>query len=251
VRSGVFAISGPFNHYNDFGAYLVIALSLVTALMFFGKGRGQAAYRYFLSGLEALLLVCLFLTFSRGSWLGFACSLLFMALLTGRLRRFALLALLCAGLILFLPGIKERAAFTFQPYGDSDRFSIWATAFRMIRENPLLGKGIGTFMDFFSRYTPSAYAQYAHNCYLQIWAETGVFSLISFLAFLVLSFIRCIGLYRKGRNNVMLGLCCGLFGFLVHSFFDTHLYSLQLAVLFWSVFGIIYGIMRLETAGIR
>jgi O-antigen ligase len=81
--------------------------------------------------------------------------------------------------------------------------------------------------------------QYAHNCYLQIWAETGIFSLLSFLGFLWLLLRQGIRAFKKTQNYIVLGLTCGLFGYLVHASLDVHFYSLQLAVLFWMWAGIL------------
>ena len=34
IREGMVPVTGPFNHFNDFGAYLVVLISLTTALVF-------------------------------------------------------------------------------------------------------------------------------------------------------------------------------------------------------------------------
>ena len=44
--------------------------------------------------------------------------------------------------------------------------------------------------------------------------------------------------YDRFYGAIETGLLAGLFGFLVHSFFDTNLYSLPLAVLFWAFAGL-------------
>ncbi len=138
------------------------------------------------------------------------------------------------------------SAFTFGPSGDMDRFKVWQAAFAMIKDHPILGQGIGTFMDNFRKYMPNLIIQYAHNCFLQIWAETGIFSLLSFLGFLVLLFSEWIKAFNKNHNFLILGLLCGIFGFLVHSFFDTDLYSLQLSMLFWFTVGFTTAAAKLE-----
>jgi O-antigen ligase len=98
----------------------------------------------------------------------------------------------------------------------------------------------------FSKYLPTEPPAYSHNCYLQIWAETGIFSLVSFMAFVV-SFV-CLGIKKfiVSRDFLLLGLLAGAVGFLVHSFFDTNLYSLRLATLFWIWVGLIVARLRLE-----
>ena len=93
-------------------------------------------------------------------------------------------------------------------------------------------------MDYCVLYTNSFGAYYAHNCFLQIWAESGIFSLLSFLLFVGYVFYKSIkaGLrIPKSLNFFLLtGMSAGLLGFLVHSFFEVHLYSFQLSFLFWT-----------------
>jgi O-antigen ligase len=98
-------------------------------------------------------------------------------------------------------------------------------------------------MSYFAKYIPNLGVMYAHNCYLQIWAEAGIFTLLSFLAFLVILLIKGIRAFRKNKSFILLGLICGILGFAVHSFFDTHLYSLQLSALFWLMSGFSQGLI--------
>ena len=43
---------------------------------------------------------------------------------------------------------------------------------------------------------------------------------------------------KKYGNILLLGVMAGVLAFLVQSFFDTNLYSLQLVVLFWFMLGL-------------
>jgi O-antigen ligase len=109
----------------------------------------------------------------------------------------------------------------------------------MIKDHPFLGTGVGTFMDYCAKYTKNFGTYYAHNCFLQIWAESGIFSLLSFLLVVGYVFYKSIkaGLKMPGSLNsyILTGLNAGLLGFLIHSFFEVHLYSFQLSFLFWVV----------------
>ncbi|MBL7198377.1 MAG: hypothetical protein ISS47_09810 [Candidatus Omnitrophica bacterium] len=79
---------------------------------------------------------------------------------------------------------------------------------------------------------------YAHNCYLQMLAEIGIIGLASFLWIIGRLFKSSIRSFKKSRDLLLLGLLAGIIAFLVHSFFDTNLYSLQLSVLFWAMLGL-------------
>ena len=237
IVGGLTCITGPFHHYNSFGSYVACILSLVAALLFLPVSK--IIYRASLSVVLALLSLCLIFTFSRGAFIGLMSSLLLMLLIA---RRFKVLFYIIGIVLISLfvvPGFRARLEFIFQPGGDTARFVMWRGAWNMIRENPFLGKGLGTFMDYFPRYVKGLGAQYAHNCFLQIWAETGIFSLLSFLLFISSILYKSINAFIKSEDFLLLGISCAIFGFLVHSLFDTHLYSLQLAVLFWTLLGIL------------
>lgn len=244
LSNGVSAITVAFNHYNDFGAYLIVIFSLVSAL-FISKQRWLV--KWVLALMLILFETCLLLTFSRGSWIGLISALFLMLFISRKFKEVVSILSIFILLLITMPIIKERLAFIFKIGGDADRFIVWKSAFSMIKENPFLGKGIGTFMDYFSKRVPNLAVQYAHNCFLQIWVETGIFSLLSFLAFVISLLSKGVAAFKKNNNYILLGILCGIFGFLVHSFFDTNFYSLQLSALFWSIAGILAATINLET----
>ena len=236
IEGGFYGITGPFQHYNDFGSYLVVVSFIVMGLLL---ARIKPITKIMLIGLLCLSLLCIFLTFSRGSFLGLVSVLILMLIVSHKFKASVFLLLLFVIVLSFLPGTKERLVSTFQIGGDTERFAVWRGTWAMIKDNPFLGKGIGTFMDYFPKYIPGLTTRYAHNCFLQIWAETGIFGLLSFLGFLGVIFWKSIKTFRRNSDFILLGIICAVFGFLIHSFFDNQLYSLQLAVLFWFMLGLL------------
>ena len=237
MTRGLSAVTGPFDHYNDFAAYLVPVAALFGAALS-GKGNNRVVFCGLLSGL-CLSVACLALTYSRGGWVGLGGAVLLMLFLSGNWK--GIVPILCFFMlaVILVPLARERAVFIFQSGGDAERYGVWKGAWGMIKDHPFLGKGIGTFMANFAQYTKGLGIRYAHNCYLQIWAETGVFALISFISFLWLLLRQGINSFRRSRDHAVLGLLCAIFGFSIHSFFDTHLYSLQLSELFWFMSGML------------
>jgi len=231
MDNGFYAISSSFNHYNALAAYLVVAILLAISL-FLGRKSAMNKKGILILTFIVISIAVLFLTFSRGGWLALAITLAFVTILSQEYKKIILLVFI---LLFFLlsPLVSSRLLSIFDVGGDADRFKYWQAAFSMIKEHPFFGNGIGTFMANFSKYQPNLYPAYAHNCYLQIWAETGIFSLISFVIFSFSVIYLGIRKFYASRDFILLGLVSGLFCFLVHSFFDAHLYSLQLAALFW------------------
>ena len=50
----------------------------------------------------------------------------------------------------------------------------WIGTVRMVRANPLLGTGIGSFPIAYGRYSETAFTNHAHNSYLQWAGEVGI-----------------------------------------------------------------------------
>lgn len=260
------AATSSFAHYNGFGGYLVAVLALTSALLMANNPFNIKTIC--LSVLSMFSIVAVLLTFSRGSWLAIFISLIFIFIFSrkhfARIILFFLVAIVVCLLSSYIIKIgapsssgpvsigskadgnkihtasvlSERMLLTFKSGGDSDRFRYWLAASKMIRKHPFLGLGLGTFMANFQNYILLKDA-YAHNCYLQIWAETGVFSLISFVVFVSSLVYLGVKKFLDSRDYLLLGLLSGFVGFLVRNFLDTDLYSLQLAVLFWIWAGLI------------
>jgi putative inorganic carbon (HCO3(-)) transporter len=158
--------------------------------------------------------------------------------------------LIILGIILsfFAPdAIKEQMRSFLRPGSDvstNDRVIIWKTGWKMFIDKPVFGHGLNTFMRVFSDFRPKEYGWivYAHNCFLQMAAEIGIIGLLAFLwlAFVILweTMLKFLTLKESFLRAAFLGMVGGLLAYLINSFFDTNLYSLPLAVMFWSVAGL-------------
>lgn len=237
------AVSSSFSHYNSLGAYLIVVLSLAGSLLIAGNSFGLLEG----SLLTVILLstAALALTFSRGSWLAAIVSFIFVPIIAKKNLKRLIPVFILIFIIFLFPLFHERFLLIFKAGGDKDRFLYWQAAIKMIQGHPFLGVGVGTFMANFTRYLPNLFPAYAHNCYLQICAETGVFSLLTFLIFIGSFIYLGIKKFIVSKDYPLLGLLAGAAGFLVHSFFDTNLYSLNLVVLFWAWVGLIFARLRL------
>lgn len=113
----------------------------------------------------------------------------------------------------------------------------------MIKENPLVGVGLGNYGKAYLRFIqPGANVTvFAHNSYLQIWAETGIFGLLVFLSIIIL-FLKN-GMLLIKRENIYAGLNIGLFtaglAFLIHCVVDNNFFITQVAYHWWIILGIL------------
>lgn len=134
------------------------------------------------------------------------------------------------------------------------RWGIWMDSIGMIKDKFFFGHGINTFMRVFQAYreNPLMDPTYAHNCYIQLAAETGTVGLFCFLWIIARVFHRLLGKIKiilmqdQNLGVLAIGLLSGIFAFLAHSFFDTNFYSLQLSVYLWFMVGLLMSINNIS-----
>jgi O-antigen ligase len=234
---------GPYKNPNDLATYLMVSGLLLLSQLF-----DRSNWR--LSHLLLLVLVfgCLVWIQSVGAMLGLATGIGMLVLLNWKNRKrvtmLALVGILFAGSFLYLGRHSLREVLTLSDIASQDRLTMWQTALAMIQSKPLFGLGYNTFMANYNQYVvgPTVWPAYAHNCYLQITAETGLIGLAAFMVFLFYFFKSCFRAAWITRDTFLMGLFAGLIAFLVQSIFDTNLYAVRQAVLFWTLAGLAVGL---------
>jgi putative inorganic carbon (HCO3(-)) transporter len=221
----------------------------------------------------ALMLVAMIMTWSRGAWLGLAAAIAVMALAvvvrSGRgavlSSVFAVLAayiLLAGGLARVPPSITQRFS-DFVPYlgvldvegvevtdanfAVIERVAHWQAAWQMWTDHPWLGVGIGNYEPAYPQYALPSWPEalgHAHNYYLNIAAEAGVFGLLSYFLLWGAALVVAWQATRRAtgwRWGVALGVLGVLVHLSVHNFFDNlFVHSMYLQV------GILLGILAAD-----
>jgi O-antigen ligase len=244
---------GPYKNPNDLATFLMVtALVAIGWMLRSSTARPEPS----LLVLTTLLLGCLIRTQSLGAMLGLFGGLALLGIFHRKrpwiFWRLSCLATGLAALSLFLSRSSLQGMLTLSDIPSRDRAAMWQTAWAMIQDRPVMGHGLNTFMANYSRYSVDASHNpaYAHNCFLQITAETGVVGLIAFVLFLTsLGWLiwNALGMRTEPSQEdhvsraVLEGVSAGLLGFLIQSMFDTNLYALRQAVLFWTLSGVAAG----------
>jgi O-antigen ligase len=111
------------------------------------------------------------------------------------------------------------------------RLDYWKDTLAIISLAPLTGVGIGNFN--------LAQTRFAHNSYLQIWAEMGLTGLISLGWLLALSGKQAINNIRSNRedNPATIALFSSVSIFLIHNIIDFTFFLPELALLWWLLLG--------------
>lgn len=259
---------------NGFAGWLVVIIPFLIGLLASGKAIGKGL-KILLSVTIPLLVVCLLATFARGAWLGLVIGILLMCgyvfkKITFKVKFLSLslgIVLLVGFFILPRPmqdKIKAIGRFDFKLGATLNmrikstlkinegstpiRLALWKEALRIIKDYNFTGCGLNTYSVVARNYKSfNEGGIYPHNSYLQMAAEIGLFGLAAFLWVLFAFFKTGLRYFNQSSDFLVLGLLSGILAFLVHAFFDTHLYSLQLVVLFWYMLGLTIAVIKFRT----
>lgn len=164
--------------------------------------------------------------------------------------------------------VRDRAlsSFDLEHFSVLQRRLIWADTVALIADRPLLGVGTGNFEFLLPAYRTAvrhrAWAElianrphmpyYAHNEYLEIWAENGILGLAAALwlfgAILWLGWQRLQSTEEAVPRGVQAGLLAALCATLVHSLFSLNLQDPTSALHFWLIAGLASGSGRINAA---
>ena len=246
-------ITASFHMPTDFAGYLIFIIPPGITLFFLGLKNKKL--RLWTGITTTILIIFLIMSYSEGAWIGFVLALVFMSALKSK--KLLILTLVVVLILTFFFSslfIKTPIRFLviFSRIGGIDREMMWQSSWNMFIARPWLGQGLGTFMRNYAQYRAKDYPKnfpqvtYAHNAYLQLAAETGIFGLGAFLWLLITLFVKSIKLQKRGQatfyHSLLLGLLGGMLAFLIHSGVDTNLQSLQLSTLFWFMLGFIVSV---------
>jgi len=266
--------SGTFICPNHLAGYLEMVLPLSLALLFFEYGKMRRAgspsgakFKQFVTGhalqrlvlclsVAVVLFAALLFSQSRMGIVAATVSLLVIVALVGVSRFHGTAGTLLAtafialsiGLAIWIgPGpVVGRFADMQQEFkGNQTRLAIWQDARALVRREPVIGTGLGTFPIAYTAVQtafPGQFVNHAHNDYLELTSDIGLpAALILFASILfilwhtVRTFFRTEGLFER---SVALGCVGSIVAILLHSLTDFNLYIPANALLFSTVLGL-------------
>ena len=241
-----------FDNPNNFAEQLVMLLPLDLAIFLNSRWRGK---------LLSLLSLCvgvaaIGLTYGRSCWIGLALAVLvFLALTDWRWVPVVILAGIAA--VPFLPETIYNRILTITNTQDSStqyRFEIYSTTSNLMRDHWVRGIGLGTdvMQEVFQTYPTNfdgTYPVHTHNNYLQMWAETGIWGVLSFLALLLHQLKSGLKAFRAAldkRTKRLLAAALGAFcGILVVSVAEYTWFYPRNMFTYWFLFGVIAACVKL------
>gem|GEM_PF-5796282 len=148
------------------------------------------------------------------------------------------------------------------------RIIMWLGTIDIIKDSPIIGTGIGTYRYVYPQYEKDFLAKEenheyiflakktydAHNEYLQIAAETGIMSVLIFLAILTYAayvfFIKMPYINRE-QNLLLIMLGSSLLVIAIHSLVSFPLRLIQTGILFWFLLAILNNFLGLDTKELK
>jgi O-antigen ligase len=268
--------TGTYINRNHFAGFMELTIPLVVAAAFYSfqlwserrhavmSSRGSASSRP--AGWQVLFYVFLLVIMSlgvvfsgsRAGVLSLLLSIVFIALLAQlKARR----KIWMVGVVLFMTCIVgyglwiglDPLLLRFEVMKEpgflqtEGRIAVWKDGLHLVRDYPLMGTGLGTFGTAFRQRQTAVVDKYvdrAHNDYLEVASETGLFGVaLLFLPILYL-FVKMVVSFlddrRRYRRSVTLGCIGSILALLIHSVTDFNLQIPANALVFGVVLGIGY-----------
>ncbi|MDO9084690.1 MAG: O-antigen ligase family protein [Anaerolineaceae bacterium] len=199
--------------------------------------------RFGLAIIMFLAMMVLYLTSSRGGWLGMFFGLMIWGLyffFTARIfiktslqklmaNKFIFIAsILIISVVILIGGFLLYKQAVHPTHGSvfSARDGYWGPAIDTFLEHPLFGQGQFTFASSFLRENstpPMGFHQHAHSLYLNLLGEMGIAGLIAALLFMIAYFRKFRAVFAKSQNKLaMLGIFAFIVSCAVHNVFDAY-----------------------------
>mgnify|MGYP005837104989 CR=1 FL=1 len=232
---------------NAFGGMLAVLGAVILPQTF--AARPVGGRRWPVVAAFGAVVLCLLLTYSRGSMLALAAAAVFIALM--RYRRLLLILMLAGLLLLLLPVTQNYVGRFIEGFQGADRatqmrFGEISDALRLIERYPAFGVG------FFGTPERDIYLGVA-NLYLTMASNIGLVGLAVFLLTVAGLFLYGLGAWnRPGRPASLepfwLGVHAGIVAALAAGVFDHYFFKLEFqasVTLFWLVFGLALAVSHL------
>jgi putative inorganic carbon (hco3(-)) transporter len=219
--------------------------------------RGLGSFELAIVSLVLLVTVfVLFLTKSRGAWMGVFAAVLLIVLLLYKQSWKRLVAISLTSMVglyfVATPPFIDSLLRSDVIGGMDGRVEIFSRSILMIKDFPFTGIGMGTFANIVDIFYPfflfsPGQIVHAHNLFLQVALDLGILGLIAWLAVffsVTLVAIRAYQLALTKGDTLFMGIGAGLLGsqfaLAVHGLTDAVVWGMvKPAPLVWALWGLI------------
>lgn len=265
-RQGHWVMKPFYNDHTAYGAILAFFVPVFIGAAFL-RNRSKF-YRYSAWSVSVVLLLALFLSYSRAAWVSVAAAVVVALLIVYKIKlRWILtgLGILIASFYMFKSEIlfvleknKQDSSADFIEHVQSiynissdasnlERINRWQSAFRMFDERPLFGWGPGTYQFIYAPFqrskertiisTNAGDLGNAHSEYIGPLSEQGLPGMLSIVWIAVAAIVTGVRVYRKAQSRDVrvfsLIVVLSLVTYFIHGFLNNFLDTDKASVPFW------------------
>nr|MBK5234106.1 O-antigen ligase family protein [Clostridium sp.] len=249
----VIKIAATMYNPNAYAAYLILIIFPVIMLSIYEK---RLKYRAIYTIISILLIVNLFMTYSRNAQLGFALGAIILCVVYSW--KLIIPFGLTGTVLMFIPSVLDRAKDIPNALQNESRLKLWKTAIMMIKEHPILGVGNGNYAtrynEYVSKYKELKYFEYqdypAHNSYLKVQSELGIIGIVSFLGIITIALLRIKRLYSttidKFHKPFYMGVMASMIAFLFMNISDNLFFVPKATTYFWFLLATVEALLNIK-----
>ncbi|WP_338455376.1 O-antigen ligase family protein [uncultured Alteromonas sp.] len=179
---------GIFNDPNDMGMFLVMNIPIVLFFMF---STTSSMKKLFWGGIIVWMLLGIYWTGSRGSLVGLLAVMA--AIFYFKYGKVKSIIVGLISLPMITIGLSSFRTIGKDDQSSLDRLTAWYQGIQMFKHRPLFGFGKERFLEYHSKV--------AHNSYVTVMAELGVFGYLLWMSFLLITFLLLVKIVRLKKPN--------------------------------------------------
>jgi O-antigen ligase len=234
----------PLPHPNIAGYLFAMTLPICLAIVIGERGRMRVLS--LLSG--AAQLLALILTYSRGSWLGWWASIFSFGVMLKRWREIWVILTIVGLFLAFATPLQERLFTLVRPQADfsvNERMQAMEAGLKLGLNHPILGVGYGRgrLREGLTELERGGvlhigHIAHTHNMYIELFAQTGLLGLGSFLWLLFQAVSQTLSNASRLENAdrvFALGMGAAWIAFVVTGFGDVPFYHHEIRILFFTL----------------
>ena len=263
VLSRVYGTLKPFNP-NLFGGYLVCGFPVVLGSVFYFANKKHLKSTLIAIAFSVLGIFAIFQTGCRGAYLALMLIIASTFLISAKffwttyknlyVSFISAVTVMFFMAITFVGALRHRFLSIFAMRNDSSnsfRFNVYHSSLDMLKDNWLLGIGVGNknFREIYGLYMKTGFdALSTYNVFLEIAVESGIFALVVFLGFLVELVKNAIKFILNSTNNEQIIFVSvsviSILAVMLHGFVDTIFFRPQIQFMFWTFVAVISTLIK-------